>query len=194
MKKLFCVFLLSILSSSFSFCQTDVSVWFKVRDGKVTTIPWFTFTNKSVFVDARYNFDQGRSAGVFVGKSFNFEDFSITPAIGGIFGDYNGLSPEVYTSWKVKKLSFFCLNQYSVGTWDSKGTNFFYHWLDIMYPVKKDFFFVGFDEQVYKESKLDPEMDLGPVVKMQRKGFYVKVWYAFAEGPDKIFIGIGYCR
>ena len=180
---------LSVILAPPVMAQTDASTWFKMRDGEVTVIPWYVYNSDKIFVDARYNFDAGDSASVFLGKSYG-DKVKFIPAVGAIGGKYFGLSAELNIVGKLGKVEYFVMNQYSLGL--GGKADFAYHWIDLMIPVSKRVS-VGFDEQLYCEKGSKGEFDYGPVIKFKdSKNRFIKVWYAFSTGDfDKTFFGIG---
>ena len=173
--------------------QHDLSAWFKVRDGKTTVIPWYVYGGDKIFVDARYNFDAPDSVAIFVGKPIAIGSVQVIPAIGGIAGKYNGISAEVNVIGKLGPISYFTLNQYSLGV--SGSSNFVYHWLDLLYPLGKHVM-VGVDEQWYWQPGGKGELDVGPALKVKTSdGLYLKGWLAVTNtGSHKFFIGLGFAR
>jgi len=174
--------------------QHDLSAYYKLHDGVATAIPWYVYSSPSGnFVDARYNFDALDSLAVFAGKSFIVGGVTVTPAIGGIVGKYDGVSGEVNLAWKLWGMNWFTLNQYSAGVGESR--DFTYHYMEALYPLGRHVQ-VGFDEQWWWSPGGKGEWDYGPVLKLKTSdGLYLKTWVAATNtGPHKLFVGFGFTR
>lgn len=187
--------LLTLIATSTSFGQNDVSYYFKRAEGQTTNILWFTHFGQKVMVDARYDFDWSNTFTGFVGKTFGTNQLNVTPAFGLLRGEYEGMSAEVYVGGGMGKFSFVSLYQYATCTAATQLTDWTYQWMDVYYKLHP-FVTLGVGEQVYYE--LDGgfnTVDVGPTIKVQVGPVYLKPWYTFSltEGnPNKFFLGVGY--
>lgn len=193
--KTFLVGVLILVVASVSFAQNtpnDLATYFKVTKSGTQKIPWYTYSQGQLFVEARYNFDWHNATTLFIGRSIERNGATFIPEIGIIAGGgHRAISPEILFSTSRGKLSIFTLNQVAVSSTDP---NFIFHFADFMYKVNSHLK-VGFDEQAYYERSrsFKPDVDFGPVVKVSADGFYLKIWYSFnpTGRARKTFFGLG---
>lgn len=193
------VFFLIFGCSSVAFAQHDLSLWIKRINSETTLIPWYMYMGKKFVVDARYNFDMPRSGAVFVGKSFGSEKVSVIPTVGFIVGNYKGISVQADVAASKGRFSTFLINQYSWGIGKHDGNvrpDFIYHWGDHLIKIL-NWFSLGIDEQLYKETGSPAQFDIGPVARFSHRNMYFKAWPAWSAGPaspglSTLFVTIGY--
>lgn len=186
MKTIIILFLLSSLIISVS--AQDLSVYNRLvtNTGEYTPIPWLTYSYGDYFLDARYNFDQEKTYGVFVGKSFG----PLTLAAGPMMGEYKAWSAESYISFSSQNDCMIFMYQYA---WGNKGYfNFTYQWIEYLHSLSPTVS-VGIGQQAYS----DPSgafVEAGPVAKIILGKIYIKPWvtYDFQNKFVKTFLGIGY--
>ena len=176
------------------FAQHDFAVWSKVDQSDVTVIPWYVYNGSSLLVDARYNFDQQKTAGAFVGRAFEVRGVSVMPYAGALVGDYDGISTQINAFAGFDVYTVFVMNQYSRGIGEGHA-DFIYHWVDALWHPNPRLA-LGIDGQVYKESGIPLLVDVGPVVKiLPASYFYVKAWGTVDpknSWDKKFFVGIGF--
>lgn len=183
--------MLSVLFSANVFSQNDVSLWGATNsDGYTNSFAWYSYSTESVYLEARWNFDQPNALGAFVGKPFSFGNHTVVPEIGVIYNDdsYIGISPEV-TAWgsPVKNLDYFALGQYSYA---AKGDDFLYGYLEVKYKVA-DFLKIGVATQDFYDFN-EHFVDVGPLAVISIKNFYVKPGVNFRDGKfKKVYVGLG---
>ena len=101
--------------------------------------PTFTADHNWLHLEARYNYENFRTASLWAGYNFSWGktwQFAVTPMIGGVFGRTNGIAPGCEASLAWKKLTFSIDNEYVFDT-TSKSGNFYYTWPQVTYrPVK----------------------------------------------------------
>jgi hypothetical protein len=175
----------------------DLSFWTK-RDGDNSKVfPWYTFTNGRVAFDIRYNVDARHAQGVFVGAVFVYRGVTITPHVGGIFGNDAGPSVQLNLATKHGKLGFYSLNQFAqlARIRNTSDYTMLYHFGDFsVRPHRR--FSMNVGEQVYRESGQPASVDVGPAVTVYPgRGLYAKLWITTSPTHDwnsKTYIGIGY--
>lgn len=179
--------------------QSDLSYWDRQAYGENISYPWYTYFGKKIVVDARYGFDQKKTAGLYVGKQIGNRTFSAIPAGGVLFGAYNGISPQIYLIANTGRFSLFTQSQYVKGLGSSN--DYQYHWVDTLVSANKHIA-AGVDWQVYHEWAAHyAEHDIGPSAKitfgpLQRGDKeispYIRMWYARSLGPDKKGVDLFY--
>jgi hypothetical protein len=107
--------------------------------------PIFTADHRWLHLEARYNYEDLKTASLWLGYNFNFTpkkiDITLTPMIGGIFGRTNGVAPGLEASVTYRKLNFWVSNEYVFDASDPSA-NYFYTWPQLTYtPV--DWLHVG---------------------------------------------------
>jgi hypothetical protein len=115
--------------------QHDVSFWNRHGFGEELQFPWYTYFGEKFTADARYNYDQKKTLGLYFGKKFGSRKFSVVAEAGMLAGQYKGIGPELHILASVRGWEVFTQSQYSKGL---KGcTDFQYHWVDVLRPIGK---------------------------------------------------------
>ena len=116
---------------------------------------WFHF-------EARYNYEALRAGSLWVGRNFQFGDklaLEVTPMVGAVFGDLNGIAPGYNLSLSFWKVELFSQTEYVFDLQDRSG-NFFYTWSELTYsPV--DWFRTGLVVQRTKAYQTDFDLQRG---------------------------------
>jgi hypothetical protein len=107
--------------------------------------PIFTADHRWLHLEARYNYEDLKTASLWLGYNFNFTpkkiDITLTPMIGGVFGRIDGVAPGLEASVTYRKLNFWVSNEYVFDASDPSA-NYFYTWPQVTYsPV--DWLHVG---------------------------------------------------
>lgn len=95
--------------------------------------------HKSFYAEARYNYEDIKTAAVYAGKNYsrgNKVQYSITPMAGVVFGRFNGISTAVNSEINYKGLNFSGQSQYTLNT-KNKMENFFYNWMELSHSFCK---------------------------------------------------------
>lgn len=109
------------------------------EDGYTTTILYAD--RGPLHVEARYNYEDLDTASVFAGWTFEVGDelhAALTPMIGGVFGDTNGVAPALLVDADWRKLNFYTEAEYVFDTDDSED-NYFYSWSTLMWQFNEEF-------------------------------------------------------
>jgi hypothetical protein len=123
----------------------------------------FTADRSWLHLEARYNYEAQKAGSMWVGRNFSFGDkltLEVTPMIGGVFGDLNGIAPGYNLSLSYWKVELSSQSEYVFDLEDRSG-NFFYTWSELTYsPV--DWFRTGLVVQRTKayETELDIQRGL----------------------------------
>ncbi len=99
--------------------------------------PTFTADHKWLHLEARYNYENIRTASLWAGYNFSWGktwQFAVTPMIGGVFGLTNGIAPGCEASVEWKKLTLSIDNEYVFDT-TTKSGNFYYTWPQFTYQA-----------------------------------------------------------
>jgi hypothetical protein len=88
------------------------------------------------YTEVRYNYEEENSLGIYAGKSFSrtidLWEYSVTPIMGGILGQFNGGSVGLNTTVDYKDFFFSSQTQFTFSSNDSHP-DFFYGWFDVGY-------------------------------------------------------------
>jgi hypothetical protein len=130
-------------------------------------------------LEARYQYEGLKTGSVWVGYNFSFGDevaLELTPMLGGVFGDTNGIAPGYKASLGWRKLDLSSESEYVFETGDS-ADSFFYTWSELGWtPV--EWLRVGFVVQRTKVYQTEFEI---------QRGFLVGVAYKSASFTSYVF-------
>jgi hypothetical protein len=88
-----------------------------------------------VHLEARYNYESLHTGSFWLGASFSFGKelkLDLTPMIGGVFGDTNGVAPGYHLTLGYKKFEFYSEGEYLFDT-DHHRRSYFYNWNELTY-------------------------------------------------------------
>ena len=101
--------------------------------------PNFTADRGWLHLEARYNYEAQKAGSLWVGRNFSFGEklvLAVTPMVGGVFGDLNGIAPGYNLSLSYWKVELSSQNEY-VFDLEHRSGNFFYTWSELTYsPVE----------------------------------------------------------
>ena len=101
-----------------------------VPDSRDYAQPTFTADHDWLHLEARYNYEALETGSAWVGYNFGGGTdvtWSLTPMLGGVFGDTTGVAPGYEGSVGWWKLELYSEGEYVVDTGDPSG-DFFYTW------------------------------------------------------------------
>jgi hypothetical protein len=123
----------------------------------------FTADRGWLHLEARYNYEAQKAGSLWLGRNFSFGEklvLAVTPMVGGVFGDLNGIAPGYNLSLSYWKVELSSQNEY-VFDLENRSGNFFYTWSELtVSPV--DWFRAGMVVQRTKayETELDIQRGL----------------------------------
>jgi len=97
--------------------------------------------HKWLHLEARYNYEDRNTASVFGGYMFEGGgklSWTLTPMIGFVVGNTDGIAPGFETSFNWKKFDFYSESEY-VFDFAGKENNFFYTWTELAITPFKNF-------------------------------------------------------
>ena len=101
--------------------------------------PTVTADRGWLHLEARYNYEALDTASVWVGYNFSGGEklvWELTPMLGGVFGDTNGVAPGYKGSLGWWKIELYSEGEYVFDTNDSSDS-FFYNWSELtLSPVE----------------------------------------------------------
>ena len=119
------------VSSAWRF-EADIYYYVLPHEKNTSTLIGYA-DHKSLHLEARYNYEDVKTASLFVGYSFEAGHklkLTITPMIGSVFGNTNGFVSGLEASLKWKKLDFYTESEY-VFDLAGKENDFFYSWTEL---------------------------------------------------------------
>src|SRR5262245_2305442 len=84
--------------------------------------PSFTADRDRLHLEARYNYEAQKTGSLWMGWNFSGGDavqWELTPIIGGIFGDVDGVAPGYKGSISWRKISLYGESEYVIDTADT---------------------------------------------------------------------------
>ena len=201
MKKIIFIFIciFFLLVSSTLFAQesdtSETSEWnFGVETDLYFTdpfifLPIFTANKDNLHLEARYNYEDLKTASAWVGYNiFGGDDFEyfITPMVGAAFGNTNGIAMGLEFTLSVSGFELYSESEY-LFDFDSKENNFFYNWSDLTYSPT-DWLWFGISGQLTKVYDTDLETDRGMLLGIAYKNFEFTGYYYNAFTDDSFFM------
>ena len=127
------------VSSSWSF---SAATYYYILPGEKNTTTVLGYANhKALHLETRYNYEDRETGSVFGGYVFeagNKLTVSLTPMIGLVFGNTNGIAPGLEVSLAWKKFDFYSETEY-VFDFDGKENNFLYTWTELAITPFRNF-------------------------------------------------------
>lgn len=172
----------------------DSSTWELSADAN-----FYFFTDQFIFVpmvkadkgklhlETRYNYEDQRTFSGWAGYNFNGGkkiEYTITPMIGGVIGNSNGIAPGLEFSIRKNKWELYA--EMEVLFELEKSNSFYYAWTDLTYSFN-DWFWAGLSAQRTKLYQTNLDLQRGVLVGAAWKKFEITT-YAYNMGFDTAFI------
>jgi hypothetical protein len=150
-------------------------------------LPIFTADKGKLHFEARYNYEDLKTASAWVGYNFfggdEFEYF-ITPMVGGAFGRTNGIAPGLEFTLGYAGFELYSESEY-LFDFESSENNFFYSWTDLTYsPI--DWLWFGISGQRTRLYQTEVEIDRGVLLGAEYKNWQF-TGYAFNLFTEDVF-------
>ena len=150
-------------------------------------LPIFTADKGKLHFEARYNYEDLKTASAWVGYNFfggdEFEYF-ITPMVGGAFGRTNGIAPGLEFTLGYARFELYSESEY-LFDFESSENNFFYSWTDLTYsPI--DWLWFGISGQRTRLYQTEVEIDRGVLLGAEYKNWQF-TGYAFNLFTEDVF-------
>ena len=104
-----------------------------VPDSPNYVMPIVTVDHEALHLEARYNYEDLITGSVWAGYNLSGGaelTWELTPMLGGVFGNVNGIAPGLKGSLGWWKLELYSEGEYVFDLGDSSG-NFFYNWSEL---------------------------------------------------------------
>jgi hypothetical protein len=150
--------------------QTATTPWsftfsaytYLVPDSQNYVNPNFTADRGWLHLEARYNYEAIKAGSLWVGYNFQVGSklaLEVTPMVGAVFGDLNGIAPGYNLSLSYWKVELSSQSEYVFDAQDRSG-NFLYTWSELTYsPV--DWFRTGLVVQRTKAYQTELDIQRG---------------------------------
>jgi hypothetical protein len=143
----------------------NLSAGFYIFKDDFFILPVYQVDKDWLHLEARYNYEDRNTFSAWFGYNFsggnNFEYF-ITPMIGGIAGNTNGLAPGARFIFNFYGFEFYSESEY-VFDLQNDESNFYYNWTDFSYSPL-DWLWFGLSVQRTKLYETDLEIQRGILV------------------------------
>lgn len=150
--------------------------------------PTFTADHNWLHLEARYNYENLRTASLWTGYNFAWGkkwQFAVTPMVGAVFGELNGFAPGCEASLTYKKVALSISNEYVIAPGNTQQ-NFYYSWPQLTISPTNWFNFGGVAQRT-KAYKTSMDVQRGFFV-----GFSHKKWelttYIFNPGMSDLTV------
>jgi hypothetical protein len=179
----------------------EQSSWKFAAEANLYLIPDESYLNPILAADHnrlhlefRYNYEDLETASVFGGYSFQTGDvleLNVTPVVGLVLGNSDGIAPGALLDLGYKKLSISNEFEYFL-SFEEKESNFFYAWSEIVYSLK-DWIWFGIAGQRTRAFESDLEIQRGFLLGFGYNNFELS-GYVMNPGLDDSFglITVGY--
>jgi len=145
---------------------------FIVPDSRDYVNPNFTADRGWLHLEGRYNYEALDTGSVWAGYNFSTGkelEFELTPMLGGVFGDINGVAPGYNVALSFKRFELSSQGEYFFDSEASSG-NFFYTWSELTFSPL-DWLWVGLVIQRTKAYESDFDIQRGFLVGVSYKKF-----------------------
>jgi hypothetical protein len=164
-----------------------------VPHGQSYASPTLTADHDTLYWEARYNYEAQRTGSLWAGYNLSAGKklvLDVTPMIGGVFGNLNGIAPALEFLGTYKKLQLYSANEYIFDT-DTKEGNFFYTWTQLTYSPRKWFTF-GYVVQRTRAYTTPLDVQRGPLVGFTYKKINVTAQIFNPGETDPTIVLLGY--
>ncbi len=150
-------------------------------------IPVIRADKAALHLEARYNYEDFHTFSAWVGYNFSGGkklEYTITPMIGGVIGNSNGVAPGLELTLGLNKFELYSEQEF-LFEFSDKTYNFYYNWTDLTY-APKDWIWFGLSGQRTRLYQTDLEIQRGLLI-----GGGIKNWeftgYLYNIGFDEPF-------
>lgn len=173
-------------STSWSF-STDMNFYLIPDD--YFLLPVFRADKNKLHLEARYNYEDRETFSGWVGYNFmggngNDLDYTITPMVGGVVGNSDGMAAGLEITLTYKNFELYTESE-NFFDFDSRDNNYFYNWTDLTYSPT-DWLWVGISGQRTRLYQTDLDIQRGILVGASLKNFELSA-YCYNIGFDDPF-------
>jgi hypothetical protein len=122
--------------------QLDSSLFFSDPPGSGDRFTAIVYADRGpIHLEARYGYEDEETGAIFGGYTFEGGETvtaSVTPMIGAVFGQTDGIAPAVEAEIGWRRISWYVEAEYLMDAHDSSD-DFFYSWSTLMYALDRNF-------------------------------------------------------
>jgi hypothetical protein len=99
--------------------------------------PSFTADRGRIHLEARYNYEAQKTGSVWFGVNLSggeTVEWELTPIVGGVFGDLDGIAPGYKGSITWRKVGVYSESEYVIDTTNTSDS-FLYNWSEVTYGI-----------------------------------------------------------
>ena len=149
--------------------------------------PTVTADRDALHIEARYNYEDRQSISGFIGWTFEEGtklQLELTPMIGGVVGDTDGLVPALELTLSFRRLEFYSEGEYVIGV---NGTSsFLYNWSEVSFRAA-DWLRAGIGTQRTRAFGTPRDIQRG-VLAGVNVGKIAGTFYLFNPGSDDYYV------
>jgi hypothetical protein len=158
--------------------------WFYIMKDDFIFSPVYRADKDWLHLEARYNYEDMNTFSAWFGYTFsggNKFQFSITPMVGGLVGNTNGMAPGLEFDFKFYGFEWYSESEY-VFDFQEHENDFYYNWTDLTYsPI--DWLWFGLSAQRTRLYQTDLEIQRGLILGGGYRWFGLSA-YLFNIGFD----------
>jgi hypothetical protein len=143
-----------------------------LKGGEGYLVPTVFMDRGSVHLEGRYNYEDFDTASLFAGWGFPFGEegrsLRLTPMLGGVFGNTNGVAPGLEVEARWGRLSYWLEAEYVFDLEDSSAS-YLYTWSEL-YAFALPWLWAGVSVQRLRPVQSPREVDFGPMVGVGKPG------------------------
>jgi len=145
---------------------------YKVPEEDGYVVPTIFLDRGPLHLEGRYNYEDFDTASLHAGWGFTFggeEKFAkLTPMLGGVFGNVNGMAPGLEIEARWGRVAYWLESEYLIDFEDSAGS-YLYTWSELNFYAL-DWLWLGGSLQRFKALQSPTEVDVGPMIGAGRPG------------------------
>lgn len=190
---------LFLISATFvSQAQSDSTAWsfsadinFYLIPDDFFVLPVFRADKNKLHFEARYNYEDRETFSGWVGYNFiggnrNNLDYTITPMIGGVVGNSDGMAAGLEITLTYKKFELYTESE-NFFDFESQENNYFYNWTDLTFSAT-DWLWVGISGQRTRLYQTDLDIQRGILVGASLKNLELSTYYYNIGFDDPFFL------
>jgi hypothetical protein len=135
-------------------------------------IPTVFLDREQLHLEARYNYEDLRTASFHAGWSFTFGEeekfLEATPMLGGVVGNVDGMAPGLELEARWGRIGYWLEAEYLIDFGDSSAS-YLYTWSELTFSALP-WLWLGGSLQRLKPVQTETEVDVGPMVGFGKRG------------------------
>ena len=151
--------------------------------------PNFTADHDWLHLEARYNYEELKTASVWFGYNFSTGEklkFEVTPMLGGVFGDITGIAPGYTITVRYRSIELSTQAEYFFDAATSAG-DFFYSWSELS-ASPADWFRVGIVVERTQASGSNSDVRRGPLIGFKYRDVDLTTYWLAPGSSEATFV------